>query len=365
MTLVLLLRFLEPERLLNVRSLPDVTAFFATLQTPITPLLPSFWAGESLFAALHGQLDALHLGALWTTALALTVLARFSYARFYFTGCSKAQEARKARFTRLLLLDRLAGLLPSPLPGRSLFVKDVKVFLRDTTQWSQLLLLLALVLVYLYNFRVLDLERLPYISRFIKNVYAFVNLGMAAFVISAVSVRFVFPAVSSEGPAFWVVRTSPVSLRSFLWSKFWIGLLPILVMAEGLTIVANEFLGVDPFLKGLSAVAIFYMSFAIVGLAAGLGAQYPRFNAENLTQVAGSYGGISFMVLAVLFILVELALLAWPASVFLWFQYRGMDIPTWRVGMMSACFAASVFLAGATMLLPMRRGVRALEALGD
>jgi ABC-2 type transport system permease protein len=365
MTLVVLLRFLEPERLLNVRSLPDITAFFATLQTPLTPLLPSFWAGETLFAALHGRVDLMHVGALWSTALALTVLTRIAYARHYFTGFSKAQEARKARFTRLRFLERPARWLPVPLAGRSMLVKDLKVFLRDTAQWSQLLLLFALVLVYLYNFRVLDLERIPYISRFVKNVYAFVNLAMASFVISAVAVRFVFPAVSGEGRAFWVVRTAPVSLRAFLWSKFWIGLLPILLMAEGLTIVANEFLGIDPFLKVLTAVAIFFMTFGLVGLAAGLGAQYPRFNAENITQVAGSYGGVSFMVLAVLFILVEIALLAWPSSVFLWFQYRSMAIPEWRVWLMSACFTSAIVIAGATLVLPMRRGVRALEALGE
>ena len=60
---------------------------------------------------------------------------------------------------------------------RHLLIKDLKIFLRDVSQWSQLLLLLALVLVYLYNFRVLDLQRMPYISGFVKNVYAFVNLG--------------------------------------------------------------------------------------------------------------------------------------------------------------------------------------------
>ena len=53
------------------------------------------------------------------------------------------------------------------------------MFLRDVSQWSQLLLLVALMLVYLYNFRVLDLERIPYMSGVVKNVYAFVNLGMA------------------------------------------------------------------------------------------------------------------------------------------------------------------------------------------
>ena len=71
----------------------------------------------------------------------------------------------------------MAGVLPLSTVRRQLLVKDLKVFLRDVSQWSQLLLLLALVLLYLYNFSVLDLDRIPYMSGFIKNVYAFVNLG--------------------------------------------------------------------------------------------------------------------------------------------------------------------------------------------
>ena len=76
---------------------------------------------------------------------------------------------------------------------RHLLLKDLKIFLRDVSQWSQLLLLLALVLVYLYNFRVLDLDKIPYMSGMIKNVYAFVNLAMAGLVMSTVCARFVFP----------------------------------------------------------------------------------------------------------------------------------------------------------------------------
>ena len=155
-------------------------------------------------------------------------------------------------------------------------IKDLKIFLRDVSQWSQLLLLLALVLLYLYNFSVLDLQRMQSISGFIKNVYAFVNLGMAGFVMATVAVRFVFPAVSAEGAAFWIIRTSPISLRDFLWSKFWTGLVPVLVLTEVLTITANEFLGVDPLLKVMAALAIVFMSFALVGLAIGLGARYPQ-----------------------------------------------------------------------------------------
>jgi ABC-2 type transport system permease protein len=360
---VMLLRFMKPEQLLRVESLPDITGFFAALQSPVMPLLPSFWAGEAIFSGLVGAFDLVHLGALWTTALALVVVVRSAYGAWYFSGWSKAQEARKARFTRLLLLERLVHRLPVAPATRQLVLKDLKVFLRDTTQWSQLLLLLALALVYLYNFRVLDLDRIPYMSGIVKNAYAFVNLGLAGFVLSAVAVRFVFPAISAEGAAFWVVRTAPVSLRAFLLSKFAIGLVPVVLLAEGLTVTANEFLGAEPFLKVLCAVAVPFLSVALVALATGMGARYPRFAAENLTQVAGSYGGIAFMILAVLFLLTEVGLLAWPSFLYLWHRFRGTPLSSGEWLAMGASFSAAASLAAVVTWRSLRAGVRALEAL--
>ncbi len=362
-SIVLLLRFIQPERLLRVESMPEVTAFFATLQSPITPMLPSFWAGEALFAGLQGGSDPLHLAALWTTAAAIVVLVGWAFERWHFTGFSKAQESRKARFTQWRVLDAAAGLLPLSTVRKHLLLKDVKVFLRDVSQWSQLLLLVALTLVYLYNFRVLDLDRLPYMSGFLKNVYAFLNLAMASFVMATVTVRFVFPAVSAEGAAFWIIRTAPISLRDFLWSKFWTGLVPILLLTEGLIIAGNELLGVDPFLKRMSAVAVVFMAFALVGLGTGLGARYPRFAADNPSQVAGSYGGVAFMIVAVLFILVMIALLGWPSSVYLFNQMRNRPLTSMQQMMMAACFSGAALLSIATWLLGMRTGVRALQAM--
>jgi ABC-2 type transport system permease protein len=243
-------------------------------------------------------------------------------------------------------------------------VKDAKVFLRDTTQWSQLLLLVALALVYVYNFRVLDLDRLPYASHVVKSVYGLVNLAMAAFVTAAVAVRFVFPAVSAEGSAFWIVRTAPVSLRSFLWSKLWTGLLPILVLAEAITITSNQLLGVDPLLRALGACAIAFMTLALTGLACGMGAEYPRFSAENPTQIAGSYGGVAFMVLAVLYILTTVVLVGVPAAVYLNHQFEAVPLPRSYQAAMAAALLAAAALSLGTFWAAMRRGVRALEALG-
>src|SRR6185295_19002520 len=216
---------------------------------------------------------------------------------------------------------------------------DLKIFLRDVSQWSQLLLLLALVLLYLYNFRVLDLSRIPYMSGFLKNIYGFVNLGMAGFVMATVAVRFAFPAVSAEGSSFWIMRTAPITLHDFLWSKFWTAFVPVLVLTEVLTIVANEFLGVDPLLKVVTALAIVFMTLALVGLAVGLGARYPRFGADP-SQVAGSYGGVAFMVQAVLFVLVTIVLVGWPSSIYGVRHVRGLPLTAAQQLLAAGCTIA-------------------------
>jgi ABC-2 type transport system permease protein len=221
----------------------------------------------------------------------------------------------------------------------------------------------ALVAVYLYNFTVLDLDRVPYMGRVLRNSYAFVNLAMASFVLSSIAVRFVFPAVSMESTSFWILRSSPVSMKSFLWSKFATGFTPIVFFATFLTIAANQMLGVHPFLKVLTAVAVVFMSLALVGLAAGLGAQYPRFEAENVNQIAGSYGGVVFMVSAVAFICIEIALLAGPTSIFLYYDFRNRPIPGPRQLAMAAGILGALALSVAVFLVSMKRGIRALTEL--
>ena len=59
------------------------------------------------------------------------------------------------------------------------------MFFRDTTQWSQLILLGVLVVVYVYNIKVLPLYTGEEVSFFLINVVSFLNLGLAGFVVAA------------------------------------------------------------------------------------------------------------------------------------------------------------------------------------
>ena len=139
--------------------------------------------------------------------------------------------------------------------------------------------------------------------------------------------------------------------------------MPVLVLTEGLTIAANQFLGIDPFLKVLTPVAIAFMCFALVGLAIGYGARYPRFNADNVTQVAGSPGGIAFMIWAVGFILVVIATLAWGSSIYLWRRDHDFVFYGYQRVSVIAAFAGPAALSVFMWLRSMRDGIRALDAM--
>jgi ABC-2 type transport system permease protein len=111
-------------------------------------------------------------------------------------------------------------------------VKDATIFFRDASQWSQLLLLLALVVVYVYNFSALPIDDGSPLAGTLREIVAFANLGLAAFVTASVAVRFVFPAISLEGRSWWALRTAPIPLTSIWWGKFWIGFLPLAILGE-------------------------------------------------------------------------------------------------------------------------------------
>jgi ABC-2 type transport system permease protein len=135
-----------------------------------------------------GAFDWLHQAALVDDGRAFTSCS----ARRTSDGISRLQPiagGAEDAFAHFRALDCFAAALPLSPVRRQLLVKDIKIFLRDVSQWVQLLPLLALVLLYLYNFSVLDLERIPYMSGFDQERYAFVNLGMAGFVMATVAVR--------------------------------------------------------------------------------------------------------------------------------------------------------------------------------
>jgi len=363
--LYFLFRFIQPEKLVDPEAFGAVGSYISSLAAPSAAYLPSHWAAETLWPLLTGRGS---FGYIWpmalvSTAMAFFVLCGWLFGVIYHPGYSRAQEGGRYRTYGLTLsgaiLERLAGPIDRPL--KALVVKDIKTFFRDTTQWSQLFLLGALMVVYIYNFKALPLERFPFATFFLQNFISFLNLALAGFVISAVAVRFVFPAVSLEREAIWILRASPLGVRGFMWAKFWSAWAPIFILAETLTFLSNHYLRAGAFMTALSAFAIFFMTFGVTGLGIGLGAIYPKFRHENAAQISAGYGGVVFMLIATGFIAVVVALLAWPVYEYFTARSAGGQVSLAQAGAFALCLALVAVVNAACCIIPMRRGIKSLE----
>jgi ABC-2 type transport system permease protein len=365
--LYLLFRLVRPERLVNPEGFADFGAFLAAMRTPDASFLPSTWATEVLFPLLGPREGAplFYFALLLSTAAVAVMACEGIVARLFLRGWTKAQEGRQARFTQRALWERALGAATRvfPLQTRIIVIKEVKTFFRDTSQWSQLILLGALVVVYLYNFSVLPLHGSPLVTFYFKNVIAFLNLALAAFVLASVAARFVFPSFSMEGRALWLLKGAPLPTRRLFWAKFWVGVVPLLLFGLVLVLATNSYLQVMPFMMWLSAATLCGLVFAIVALALAVGAAYPRLDADNAARVAAGAGGLLYMVLCMSFIGAVVMLEAWPVYAIFSARFRGAALSPMAWASIVASFAAVVALIAAVLVVSVRSGLRHLDAI--
>jgi ABC-2 type transport system permease protein len=364
--LIFTFRVLRPERLLDPESFSNMVEFFEVMRAPLSPFLPSQWAAESIATFIVGTevYDPFWLGMLVISAMAAVVLGMWVSGSTHRYGFTKTQEVRRSRLTRSPVLDRIIGLYSFFFPRqlKEIISKDVKTLVRDITQWSQMFLLMALVVVYVYNIRVLPQAAGSYFLRIsVVNVVAFLNIGLSGSVVAAVALRFVFPAVSLEGRAFWLVRSSPLGLKGFLWSKYWISFFPLLLLGETLIVLTNWLLDVHPLLMWVGVVTNFLLVIGITSLGIGVGAVHPKFHWENVSKIPSGFGGIVFMVLAMSFIAVILVIEARPVYGILLNLYSGQGISQDQlIGALINGFLV-LLLCVLCFILPMAIGLQRLE----
>ena len=315
---VLIFRLIRPERLARPEGFRSLVEFISLLRGPTSPWLPSEWAAQGIMTWLREDPEILPFYLLLSTAAAAIVLGAALHRWLYARGFSKSQESGE-RWVRQGTLGKFVGRMLTPwgVMRRELVLKEMRLFFRDTTQWSQLILLTVLVVVYVFNIKFLPL-RGEGVTFFLANVIPFVNLILAGFVLASIAARFIFPGISLEGRTLWLLRSSPLEMRQLLWSKFWVGTIPLLALALILVFATDVLLQVSGFMMGVSIFTITMMTFAIAGLALGFGALFPKFNTENAAQIPTSFGGLILMMASVVLIGLVIILEARPV-----YQYVG------------------------------------------
>jgi ABC-2 type transport system permease protein len=292
--------------------------------------LPSYWLSASVLQLAEGAFQAAAFFAL----VLLSHVSFFGFLAFTRLGNTFYQTAAAAK-GRASVLEQwpwfrrgeLRRLARDGTPGtievlfsrltflgrdmRSLLLKDSRTFWRDTTQWGQTVMLFGLLGVYVINLRHFTHQLT---SPFWINLVAYLNLGACSLNLATLTTRFVFPQFSLEGRRLWIVGMAPMGLARVVKTKYWLASFSSLLITLSLVTLSSYLLRMNWTRILFFSLVVSVMTFALNGLAVGLGVLYPNLKETSPSKIVSGFGGTLCLVLSFLYILGSVLLLGFGAT---------------------------------------------------
>lgn len=285
-----------------------------------------WWYPNSLFAEIITN-TIYHRGfpikqylllALETSILA--IITGLLFTRLFLRGWAKSTNSNIQRTIYKASIAKNIGnlIFPKASPLRGIMGKEFQTFIRDTTQSVQLLLLLTLTFIYLYNFRVIQSSSIiegSYREAW-QAILSSANILFAGCVLVAVCTRFVYPSISLEGGSYQIIMATPIGVKGLLKYKFQTWFVPISILSFILLISGG--LAIEADISGLIGMTVISICLgaSLVALGVGIGAYYAKFDWETPIQVSSNFGSLVYMIFAMIVVILNLI----PASVFFIFS---------------------------------------------
>jgi len=334
--------------------MPELESYMSSLAVVNSPLLPSTWITEGLMSGMRGGLSTA-LSRLWL----LVISALFSTSICYYLSQKFYLNSLTTRVTGSPMESygstrRLTSWWAKKFP---IAAKDSLLFLRDPTQWAQGLIFVSLLVIYLGS-----LHRYPMFFSFPmwKVVITFINFAFAGYILATLSVRFVFPVISLEGPTLWFIKSSPIKGYRLFAEKAFVSIIVALVLTETLSLISNQLLHTMPGLKAISHISLGLMCLVLTSLTIGLGAMMPDFKERNPSKIASGLGGLLAALAGLAYVGLSIVVLAWPAYLYAMNQWRS------RVNYGQALvisFGIFLLLSGIAMYLPLKFGLKKIKEM--
>ena len=283
------MRGARPERFLDPVAALDLLVRLGTAPLGAPGANPAAHSARAAARGLAGETAGL-LSALALLGLALLLLAALSFllAPVHLRLLRRSREEGDPRAAR-----RTAR--PAASAGGELLRAEVRTLLRDAATPAQLGTLAAVFVLDLLNLRLL-----PSGDAASRDVVHGLQAGLGLFLVSALALRFAYPAVSTDGRAALLLRTLPVSPARHLLVRWAVRAVPALAAALLLAAASALVLEARGFALFAALAAASVGAVSITALQLGLGALFPRYGAPNPVSVALGPGGLVAMALSTL-----------------------------------------------------------------
>jgi ABC-2 type transport system permease protein len=329
-TIIVFLRLLRPERFLEPSEIDNVLRYMGSLDLKLFYYFPFSWLTRAMSLAAEGR-----SGPYWKTVALFVMLAAFLLGlimwlrrKFYLQLFDKLNRGGKGYYKSRWRPTALRG------DTRPLLRKEVKTFLRTPAQWSQLLIVGALVAVFVIN-----MKMIPMPHRSVRNFVSYLNLIMAVFIVSGLNSRFTFTSIPGEGPGQAHIFSSPFAKAKFYRFKLFFHLLPLLFVGFALYALGDLALHFDNFTRLIALVFLPPGITFLTVLSLVLGIETNVTNPLSPEQVIASKQGISYMLWSMIYLVGGIVVLARPVGIYYWRLYTRQAIPyaeiaAWFLGFM-------------------------------
>lgn len=300
----------------SIESEQWIRQIFRQVAVVKQPILPSTWTAKGIVAAMNRDVgeSLFYLLVVAGNASFLSWLTINLIGRTWPEAYSRAQMGRYHPTIRFpWFTNTLCWLLFFYLPPvlRRLMLKDLKAFARDARQWSQMLIMFGLLVVY-----VLNLSRLPVdlSNPSTKGLIAFLNLTTISLILATFTSRFVYPLLSLESQQLWLLEMLPVRRTTMLLVKFLFALTVSVLSAGGVMLLAVTVLDLPGIWARMNMAACIAVCIGLSGMAIGLGARFPVLGDRNPARIASGFGGTVNLVASMVFVALEMVGVAYLGS---------------------------------------------------
>ena len=227
-------------------------------------------------------------------------------------------------------------------------------FVRDPAQWTQCVIFFGLLAFYFFNLRGLRYQSHPNW----RNFTSFLNLSASALVLATLITRFIFPLLSLEGRRFWILGLLPVQRSVILRGKFYFAVVASSVVLGTLITLSSVMLKLEQQFILLHVYTAILLCFGLSGLSVGLSALYPNLREDNPAKIVSGFGGTLTLIASLIYVLLIILLEAVPCHLYL---AKGVISSRTFAVWIAVALVFATALSAAVCIVPMWRGVRALE----
>lgn len=283
----LALIFFKPVFVYKLNFKDILLNYLLKLRMKEVSLLPSTWISNLLIYSLIGKTKEMGIEAIKILSFSfIFFLASLKITeKMYKKNLFKGTGIRKERSIKDMPFLRIFNVVSGEI-----IKKEILLLIRTPSEWSEVILIFSLVLVYITNF-----SKLSLLSYF-KPIFSQFNFFLISFIISSLSLRFPYTQISKEGRAFILLKSFPINMKDFMLSKVYLYTIFLIPLGGLLNFFVN-FLGGMSTTKTLLFTALSFLNTTeLIILSVGFGSIYIKPDATSYGEILSSAGSILYMV---------------------------------------------------------------------